>query len=258
MRIQAHIQLFVARLIRNFRIRIDSIRAAWSLIAYLMIFLTIILFLGQCANPEDGGTVDPIIPPDDPTLDTMYARVESRIRLEAIIDRSTFLFPKIPDSMRVSIIVFLNRSDTIPYREIYSASSLYLNLNSAVTLPFETVIPPTYFWKYNNSRLCIGYVIVFADRNKNKAFDYGETIYGVSEQAAFGYAYGKKLSNLPKDHFQDVLNGPNAMFRIGGDPYAIFQSAPDFDASVFKINIRGASQSFNVPYPWKPSMRLTP
>ena len=227
---------------------------------YLILFILTILLFGQCSNPEQGGSIINPIPlpgPDDPSLDTMYSHIDSRIRFEAIIDKSSFPFPRIPDSMRISIVAYI-RNDSIPYREIYSASGLYLNLSSAVTIEFVTTIPPNYFWKYNNARLCIGYVFVYVDRNRNKTYDSGEAIYGISEQTAFGYAYGKRVQNIPKDAFQDVLAGPNAFFRIGGNPYSIFKSAPDFDASVFKINMRGAMYKYNVPYPWKPSVPLIP
>ncbi len=220
------------------------------------------LLLSRCANPLDAGGARKIDPTpidttaDDPRFDTMKARINTRIRFEPVIDKSQFLFQRIPDSMRIGIITE-SKNDSVPYREIYSTSAVYLNVGSVI-LPFEATIEARYFLRWKNARLFFGYVIVYGDANRNRVFDYGETIYGISEQAVFGYAEGKKLENIPEALVKGVMQGCNVMVRTGGAKYAAqFTAAPDFDATIFKIQIRGASSSYDPPYPWKPAADLT-
>ncbi len=223
--------------------------------------MLVLILLGRCSNPLDvpGGKIIKQIQlptePDDPRFDTLQAYCDTRIRFEAVIDKSKFPFQRIPDSMRVGIVTE-SRKDSIPYREIYSASAVYLNLGT-ITLPFEATIQPKYFLRYNNARMFIGYIILYVDKNKNKVYDYGETIYGIGEQSVFGFAEGKKLTNLPPQIGKGVSNGPNVMVRTGWGLYASeFTASPDFDATIFKIHIRGAQFKYDVPYPWKPIVAL--
>lgn len=231
------------------------------LFAILLIGAAALLF-GRCANPleTDGKKkIDPTpidTTADDPRFDTMKAFINTRIRFEPVIDKSQFLFQRIPDSMRVGIVTE-TKNDSIPYREIYSSSAIYLNVGPVI-LPFEATIEPRYFLRWKNARLFFGYIVVYGDANRNKVFDYGETVYGIGEQVAFAFAEGKKLENIPTAFVKGVVAGPNVFVRTGGAHYAAqFTAAPDFDATIFKIQIRGAAAAYDPPYPWKPAADLT-
>ena len=232
-------------------------------LAYLIVFALVIMLFGQCSNPLDVDgprVVNPIDvkpEPDDPRFDTLRVSFESHIRFEAVIDKKFFALKTIPDSMRIGIIA-QTRNDSIPYREIYSSSGIYLNLGT-VTLPFEATIPAKYFLRYNNARIFIGYTILYGDQNKNKVYDYGETIYGVGERSVFAYAQGSKLEHLPPQIGKGVISGLNILSRTGGSPYAAeFTAAPDFYATILQINIRGANYLYDIPYAWKPEVKLIP
>jgi hypothetical protein len=241
----------------------SAFRAArWRILFPLLFVGALFLSLDRCANPLDTNSKKKIDPTpidttaDDPRFDTMRAFINTRIRFEPQIDKSTFLYSRIPDSMRIGIVTE-TKNDTLPYTEIYSSSAVYLNVGS-VALPFEATIDARYFLRWKNARLFLGYIVVYGDANRNRKYDFGETVYGVSEQAAFAFAEGKKLENIPVSLVRGVVQGPNVFVRTGGARYAVqFTAAPDFDATIFKIQIRGSGVSYDPPYPWKPKADLT-
>jgi hypothetical protein len=211
-----------------------------------------------CSPPNDD---DPsrIISANDCPIDwgDSTAHVQTTIRFEALVD--TVLFPQERFSgsgLRVAVVCLPPDTSTLPYRDIYSVSANYLDIPAA-GLPFSADIPAGYFSAYGCTRIAVGVILVYRDGNDNRRFDHGETVVGAGEQSLYAFVEGR-LENLPSAPFESLNLYSNVLVRFATQPAPRFRPAPEYRATIFIINVRGETGSYDLPYPWPVKTPLLP
>ena len=216
------------------------------------------LFAAACSPPTDAPPVR-VIPSNECPIDwgDSAAVVQTTIRFEALVDTTSFELERFSGSgLRVSVVCIPPDTSSLPYRDLYSVSANYLDI-PATGLPFSAVIPAEYFTAYGCTRIAVSVIVLFMDDNGNRRFDAGESVYGAGEQSLYAYVEGR-LENLPSTPFESLNLFSNVLVRYASQPVARFRPAPEYRATIFLINVRGASSNYELPYPWDPRIPLLP
>jgi hypothetical protein len=213
--------------------------------------------LGSCSNPADIGVPRIVIPSpidtdeDDPRFDTLTASFSATFRFEAAVDTTQITIDRFTGTgLRIALLaIHPDSASDDSFLSLYTVSANYLD-RPAIGLPLSIQIPAGYFKRYKNARLATALVVLFEDRDDDGRYSQGERMFGACEQQLFGLAEGKRLKNIPSASFGDIREGPNVLVRTSQDPFPGFQSAPDFQSTIFIIQVRGPLHRYNYPYPW--------
>lgn len=224
-----------------------------------VLFAGVLLLAGvvfSCSPPEDDDAI--VIPPV--TCDAAWrgdtARIRTTIRFEAIVDTTRFPLPRFSGSgLRLSLVCLPPDSSVLPWRDIYSVSANYLDI-PATGLPFETKIPPQYFRDFSCARMAAAVILVYQDRNGNDRFDTVDSVVGADEQSLYAFVQGD-LTTVPPE-YQFTNDGSNVLIQLDPTGLPRFRGSPDYLATIFIINVRGAQSRYALPYPWNVSSPLFP
>ena len=215
--------------------------------------LALYLMMPGCSPPED----------DDPSHvigtntcsdpwrnDTAFVR--TTIRFEALVDTTAFPMQQFAGSgLRLSLVLVpppASQGVQLPYLDIYSVSSIYLDIPAA-SLPLNAVIPPEYFRHYNCARLAAAIILLHRDDDGDGTYQPGETVVGAGEQSLYAFAQGD-MRTVSKTPFESIFDGSNVMIRSNASIYPPLRSSPDYHATIFILNVRGENSSYNIPFPW--------
>lgn len=241
---------------------LSALRSARRGASPLLLLALSALIAGACSNPIDADNPRLVITSpidtlkDDPRFDTLTAHIETMIRFEAAVDTVRFPIDRFTGTgLRVAVVCVIPDSVRPPsFIDIFSISGAYLDI-PATGLPMRTSIPARYFQRYVGARLAAAVILLYEDANGNRSYDYGERIFGASEQSLFGYAEGK--GKFPA-RFGEVRTGPNVFARTDQTSRPPFRAAPEYSSTIFIINVHGPDYAYNIPYPWRTLQVLFP